>query len=202
MGRITFACAGCGKPYTVGPGLVGRKVRCSGCGHVFRVTGNEPVEEPVGVSLALEGLDEGPAAGRAVARSSRERTVRPQGAGLWASIRSGLEKWDRATGRDGETDDMKQTRRGGFGLIFGGFIVGSVFPRTNLRLRGLQGLPVEVHYWIGVAMAVGGIGMVFVYAARYPLRAFRSILEMMVILAAVSAIGFLIIKPWMMDNRP
>jgi hypothetical protein len=71
-----------------------------------------------------------------------------------------------------------------------------------MRIRGLQDLPVEVHYWIGIGLVVWGIGMVIAYAARYPLRAFRSLLEMAVILAAVSAIGFFIIKPWMMDNRP
>jgi hypothetical protein len=202
MGRISFACAGCGKPYTVGPGLVGKKVRCSGCGHVFRVTGDEPSEEPVAMSLALEGLDEGPAAERAVARPPREREVRPRGAGLWATLRSSLERWDRATGRVGETDEMKQMKWGGFALIFIGFVVGAVFPRTNLRIRGLQNVPIEVHHWIGIGLAVWGVGMVVAYAARYPLRAFRAILEMIVIVAGVSAIGFLIIKPWMMDNRP
>jgi hypothetical protein len=202
MGRISFACAGCGKPYTVGPGLVGKKVRCSVCGHVFRVTPDEPAREPVSISLALEGLDEGPTAERAVARPPRERAVRPRGAGFGATIRSGLERWDDATGRDGETDEMKQMRWGGFSFIFIGFLVGSVLPRTNIRIRGLRNVPPEVHHWIGIGLAVWGIGMVVAYAARYPLRAFRAILELAVIFAAVWAIGFLIIKPWMMDNRP
>jgi hypothetical protein len=166
------------------------------------VTLDEPEEQAAAISLALEGLEEGPASQRAIAPTPRARADRMRGAGLWATIRSGLRHWDRATGRDGDTDEVKRLRKGTFFLIYGGLMVGLFFPNTNLRVRALKDLPIEAHRWAGLALVVWGVGMFLVYASRYPMRALRSFLEMAVIIAAITAIAFLIIKPWIMDKSP
>ena len=191
MGLIASSCEHCGHPYRVDARHAGKKGRCSECRSIFRIRAGLPP-----ASSMYDGLDEGPAAPRTPATPAAH-PMPPRGPGLLAKVRSAWRRWDRATGRDTETEDMRGLARFGYPMVFFGAFV-ALMPRTGWVIKGLPAVADPV---LGALCAFVGFVSMASFVMHYPLRALRKLLELVVIFGFVLFLTFFVIKPLVWNPR-